>query len=248
MLIIASAMLAALLLPSCKEKSESAKNPNEKALLYGITIVDNAALRLEPLVYSARITQIQKGDKVEIIEKSKEKTSVGNSTNYWYKVKISMGITGWLYGGNLKIFKVDDAGSIDKYVSVMREEEEAKLKKVLSGRWWSVDYHDEFTNHGLEIYEDGKYVSYMKGGDKIKGDFNINFAENEIVFLSNTSFGKNLKFIKRGNIYYLETLLGGWKFRFKRIVEEITEKDDEKTIDKIINEPDSGEPQKDKNK
>jgi hypothetical protein len=76
--------------------------------------------------------------------------------------------------------------------------------KMLAGRWWSVDKRGDFTNHALEIFPDGKYKSYLKGGQPITGEYNLNFKENEIVFTNGTTFKTNLNIVQRGTMLYLE--------------------------------------------
>lgn len=47
---------------------------------------------------------LEKGDRVEILEQSKEKVKMDTMNEYWYRIKRqSDGLTGWAYGGFLKL-------------------------------------------------------------------------------------------------------------------------------------------------
>jgi hypothetical protein len=232
--LLAFGLMAAT--PSCKGKSATT-SPGEQVLQYGIVISDDANLRVDPLIYSTRIALLNKGDRVEIIEQTKDKSSAGKTTDYWYKVKMGKGITGWLFGGNIKTFKLTQAESIDSYVSAIYKDEEKKLRKVLSGKWWSVDVRDDYTNHALELYEDGKYKSYLRGQKEIEGEYSFNFVENQLLFSEGVSFNaKSIGYVKKGTIYRLQTKIDGWNFRMKKIVDDIeaekAEKEKEKEKDK----------------
>ncbi len=212
--------------PSCN-CSDKDSFQNKKGRAYGIVLNDNAALRIDPLIYASRVTLLKKGEKVEILDQSKEKSWIGKSCDYWYKVNLKKGLSGWIFGGNLKIFTGSQSSTIDNYLSNLREDEEKALKENLAGKWWSVDKHGDFTNHCVEIYTDGKYKSFARGGKEIEGEYTINFSDNEIVFLKNTSIGQNLKFVQRGNLYHLEADDGNREWRFRKIAEGMAEPSEE---------------------
>ena len=105
------------------------------------------------------------------------------------------------------------------------------VRNQLAWKWWSLRSTRDFTNHGIEIDTDGKYVSYRKGGKKIEGTYSLNFHKNEIIFLDGTSFGKNLYFIRRGQSYILSDDRENPSYRFKKISEADTEPADQDESD-----------------
>ena len=216
---------------------------------YGIVIVDNAALRVDPLIYSARISLLKKGDKLEIIDQSKGKSTIGKNRDYWYKVRQRRGLSGWIYGANLKLFSLGTGYSMDSYIARLKEKGAGELRKNLAGKWWSVDSRGDFTSHCIELFEDGKYKSYYKGGNEIEGEYDLNFKDDEIVFKGKTSFGSTgITYVARGNLYYLELRGEGTQMRFKKISEDMEDPSKEKeTGDDIPKEPVTGEEPKDKN-
>lgn len=216
---------------------------------YGVVINDNAAIRVDPLIYSSRISLLKKGDKLEIIDQSKGKSTIGKNRDYWYKVRQRRGLSGWIYGGNLKLFSVGTGYTMDSYVSSLKEKGADELRKNLAGKWWSVDSRGDFTSHCIEIFEDGKYKSYYKGGNEIEGEYDFNFRDDEIIFQNKTSFGRtSISYIARGNIYYLELRGEGLQMRFKKISEDMEDPSKEKeTGDDIPKEPLTGEGSQDKN-
>jgi hypothetical protein len=49
---------------------------------------------------------LEKGDRVQVLETSAEKMTVGEMTDYWYRVqRLSDGLTGWSYGAYLAMDK-----------------------------------------------------------------------------------------------------------------------------------------------
>lgn len=184
-------------------------NPQQAALLKSqkmkaLVLNDDSVMRIDPLLYSGRVGLLRKADIVFVLDRSSMKYAVGNMKEFWYKVKNKDGLSGWVYGSNLKIFDKKGESTIEKYVSNFWEKESEKIKKIITGRWWSIDLQGDFTNHGLEISEDGNYRSYLKGGREIKGEYNINYSDNEIVFLKGTTFQSNLHIVRRGTFIYLE--------------------------------------------
>lgn len=210
--------ISLITLTACNNKEDTGPAVSiNKSAAYGVVLQENAVLRIDPIVYSSRVALLKKGDRVEITDQSKVKGWIGNTSNYWYKIRQGKGITGWIFGSNLKLFSEKESSSIENYLSNLREEEEKELKKNLAGRWWSINRNGDYTSHSIEIFENGQYKSQSKGGKEISGDYNFNFKEKEIIFLNNTSFGFNLKYVSRGNIFYLEAATDKQEMRFKKI-------------------------------
>jgi hypothetical protein len=244
----ASLSILLILLPACNgKKYESPSASINKSAAYGVVLHDNAALRIDPIVYSSRVALLKKGERVEITDQSKVKGWIGNISNYWYKIRLGKGINGWIFGNNLKLFSEKESSSIDNYLSNLRDEEEKELKKNLAGKWWSINRNGDYTSHSMEIFENGKYKSQSKGGKEISGDYNFNFKENEIIFLNNTTFGFNLKYVSRGTIFYLEAATEKQEMRFKKIHDASTEAPGENNDEKTTREPKTGEEAHDQN-
>jgi len=218
-IIISAAFTAA----SCGNSDRNDKPHARKVNEYAVVVSDNTALRIDPMIYSARIVLMRKGTRLAILDRSKEKSWVGKYHDYWHRVRLENGLEGWAYGSTIRVFKQSQSGSIDSYVSNLREHEAETLRKNLSGKWWSVNRSGDFTNLCVEIYENGQYKSYARGGKAIEGEYNFNFNDESIVFLNGTSFGQNLKYINRGNMYHLETQGGKYEIRFKKITEGMAE-------------------------
>ncbi len=214
---------ASLIGTSCGDSGRHDRSRARKVSEYAVVVSDNTALRIDPMIYSARITLMRKGTRLEVLDQSREKSWVGKDHSYWYKVRLENGLGGWVYGSTIRIFKESQSGSIDGYVSNLREHEQETLRKNLSGKWWSVNRNGDFTNLCVEIYENGKYKSYARGGREIEGEYNFNFNDETIVFLNGTSFGQNLKYINRGNMYHLEAKEGKYEIRFRKITEGMAE-------------------------
>jgi len=186
----------------------------------GIILTNNTALRLEPFIFSSKIAQLPKGTAITVLKKSAKKSYIGRKSNYWYQIKLETGFIGWTYGRNIQIIKKNSSKEMSDYVSAFWESEKDELQKKLAGKWWSVNKFNDFTNHCIELYEDGKYKSYYNGNEKYAktGEYNFDFNENKIIFLKGTSFHENLIFERRGQTFILKkSFKKGGEIRFKKI-------------------------------
>jgi hypothetical protein len=199
---------------------------NETAIsneTYGIVLNSYSALRIDPFVFAGTITYLNKGDIVEILQRSKEKTWVGKEYDFWYRVKTKDGTAGWVFGRTIGIQASKDKAVMDKIVSDFMEIEAAQIKKDLAGKWWSINEFGDFTDHCLEIYESNKYRSYVKEQETraIAGTYKFDFNKNEIIFSGGTSFKGNLDLVKRGNVYVIKGKINDRELRFSRISLEL---------------------------
>jgi len=204
---------------SCKKSDEGGLLLNNSApRKFAVVITPNTAMRIDPLVFSSRVALLKKGDFGEVIDRTTEEKRVGSNRNYWYKIKLSNGIQGWVFGENLNILENADSDNVESYLGKFWEKESEELKKELHGKWWSVNRFNDFTNHCLEIYNDGRYKSYLKGATKkLEGEYNFDFNKSQIIFLGETSFEGNLYFIKRGDVYTLYRESDKDEIKFKKI-------------------------------
>lgn len=213
-------LLPVIIITGCgKKKHEIPLIPeNAGGNPVAVIITPNTALRVDPLIFTSRVTQMKKGEVGEILEKSSEKKPVAGKMDYWYKIRLSSGISGWVYGSNINILKDSNRNNVESYLSQFWEKETKELSEALHGKWWSVNRFNDFTNHCLEIYKDGKYKSYIKGSTKkIEGEYNFDFNKNKIIFLNGTSFDADLEYIRRGDIYTLSHETDKDEIKFKKI-------------------------------
>lgn len=184
----------------------------------GIILTQDTALRIDPLIFSSRITELNKGQVVEILDKSAEEKTIAGHTDYWYKIKLENRITGWAFGKHIKILDAAGQEAINSYLGKFWEKETEEISGELHGKWWSVNKYGEFTNHAIEIFKNGNYRSYFKGGgNPIDGVYNFDFNKNMVIFLSGTTFKNDLHYSKKGNSYSLGIGTEKDEIRFKKI-------------------------------
>ncbi len=66
--------------------------------LTGIIKSNSVNIRRKPLLNSQVVTNLTKGEVVEIIEKSNKKYKISNMNDYWYHLKVDENNSGWIYG------------------------------------------------------------------------------------------------------------------------------------------------------
>ncbi|MBN1531910.1 MAG: SH3 domain-containing protein [Spirochaetes bacterium] len=196
----------------------------------------NSAIRIDPLLFSGRVALLNKGEVVELLERSKTKSWVGDTNDFWYKVRRANGISGWTYGTNIRVLRPGTA-SMEQFIADFIKDDSKEMIKAITGKWWSVNSFGDFTSHCLEFYEDNKYKSYRKGSSVfIEGEYTFDLNKNQIIFIKGTTFGKTLDMIKRGQTYMLQKEMEDQVIRFKKIASEI--KEEEKEGEKTIKAPD----------
>jgi len=184
----------------------------------GVIVVADSAVRVDPFIYSSRVAVLPMGENVEVTDRSREQSRVAGTQDFWYKVRLRDGISGWIYGQNIKVFKEGSDRSIESYAKELRAGEDEKARKELGGKWWSVTGEDNFTDHILSIRENGTYASLRRGSEKpLEGDYIIDSAQGTITFSAGTSFGNTETFIVRGDFYVIETVTDGRTIKFKKI-------------------------------
>ena len=212
--LLVSAVMTAV---SCS-KGDSSRDAISGAKEVGVITETDASVRIHPLIYSARVAVMAMGDQVEVLDKSKEKAPVAGKLNYWYKVRLRSGITGWIYGANLRIFEGGAVSSIESFAKDLRAEESVKAMKDLNGKWWSVTDNDAFTDNLLSLRDDGTYASMIKGSDKpVEGTYKVDTINAVITFDKGSTVGDSINYIIRGDMYILEAAAVGKRVRFKKI-------------------------------
>lgn len=218
--------------------SISATTPDEKEINQGVILTQDTALRIDPLIFSSRITQLNKGQVVKILDKSAEEKTLAGHNDYWYKIKLENRITGWVFGKHIKILDASGQDAINSYLGKFWEKETEEISKELHGKWWSINKYGDFTNHALEISKNGNYRSYYKGGSKpIEGVYNFDFNQNMVIFLSGTTFKNDLHYSKKGNTYSLGFESGKDTILFKKISINPSSDIEEESINKSEDSP-----------
>jgi hypothetical protein len=210
--LMALAVLTAA--PGCSKKDD-AITPDT----YGIITRGYTAMRIDPMIFAGIVSELNKGVSVIVLQQSAEKSWVGKTSDYWYRVRTKDGMTGWVFGQNVSIHSSKSGESMDSVVSDFMQVETARVKQYLNGKWWSANEFGDFTDHCLELYESGAYKSYLKGNENspIVGTYKLDFNKNEIVFSRGTSFKSNLDLARRGNDYTLKKDRKDFQLYFTKI-------------------------------
>ena len=74
-----------------------------RIVLNGSTDENNVRLRKQPTTGGEIIAQLAKGTKVKVLDRTGAEETISGLTSYWYKVRLSNGTEGWMFGAWLKI-------------------------------------------------------------------------------------------------------------------------------------------------
>lgn len=183
------------------------------------------------MIFAGIVAELNKGATVRVLEKSSEKTWVGKSHDYWFRIRTKDGVTGWVFGQNISIHSSKGDISMDSAVSDFMQIENARVRQYLMGKWWSTNEFGDFTDHCIELYESGTYKSYLKGNEEnpIVGTYKVDFNKNAIIFSRGTSFKSNLDIARRGNDYTLKKDKKDFELYFTKISIETSPEPDLKS-------------------
>ena len=79
-------------------KEVKKKYPKSAAAQSIVYVIDNVRLRQDPHTKSKVLERVKAGTLVKIIDMSDKKEQISNMRNYWYKVKLTSGLEGWIFG------------------------------------------------------------------------------------------------------------------------------------------------------
>lgn len=73
--------------------------------IMGIVKSNSLNIRNNPTLTSGVVASIEKGDLVEIVDKSHSKVKIDNMNDYWYLLRVNENDTGWAYGYFIDVLK-----------------------------------------------------------------------------------------------------------------------------------------------
>jgi predicted small secreted protein len=92
------------LLAACGSGTAPGAGTDGPVMDRAVALINDSSVRVEPFFFSTPVGLLNKGDQVEIINRSAEKTRIGKVEDYWYQIRLNNGITGWSFGGNLRLY------------------------------------------------------------------------------------------------------------------------------------------------
>lgn len=113
-LIITSAALA--------QNDSTGIQETEKALT-AISLINGLRIRTKPGLPSRIMGVVSEGERLSVVGRSEEKILIEEAEDYWYKIKLNNGKTGWVFGSYLIVEEEipETEGWVGDYVVNMRE-------------------------------------------------------------------------------------------------------------------------------
>lgn len=196
------ALLAGGLLPGCQDEQNvhlsGAQGKGKKKV--GISSVANLTVRSDPFVLSTKYDFLAKGEQVDILNVSRKKDRLGKHNSYWYKIRTSQGIIGWVYGAYLNIVDAGDSKKIEEQQAALWDKEGAKLKNALVGQFISVNNEGIYTAEKLIFYPDGNYKAGRGPKNKYwDGTYTILPSQSTIELSQSSTVGKKIAYVLSGD-------------------------------------------------
>lgn len=217
---IRTILIISLIISAISCKKEIQYNTEQETITdkVGIILNKNSSVRIQPYIYSSKVTTLKRGTKVDVISQSVGKSYIAGKKRHWYQIKLPDNTLGWTYGSNIKIFNKGSEKSIENFEIELQTEEIGKLMADLEGKWWSINKRGDFTRHMIKLYKDGKYKAGRKYGKIKEGTYEVDIIKQTITFSEGTSAGKMLYYIERGGEYNIEFRgKNDYQFYFKKI-------------------------------
>src|SRR5919206_16013 len=111
-IILALAMLALVVVQSDEIKLEAAQGK--------ITTVSAMRVRRGPQVSAEEIQRLKLGTVVNAIARSTNQDTISGKTDYWYRVTLPNGQTGWLFGGLLLDYNAQQRSDLLRQIIAAR--------------------------------------------------------------------------------------------------------------------------------
>ncbi len=120
-----------------KEAKKAAKEYEKLNKMFGVCKKNNHKIRISKTPTAKIIYRLKKGEEIKIIGKDKEKSIIGSTNDYWYKVLTKNGISGYSYGHNLHIYEKGVGSS-----SINDADESKDLENILDKKFYPKNVFD----------------------------------------------------------------------------------------------------------
>lgn len=148
--------------------------PTESSNTFAEVTNHKASLRIDPTTVASEIAFLDRGLEVQVVGRSVEKQRISGYHEYWYRIRLTDGIEGWVYGASLSI---GEAGG--KRRGPVQDEKELALSLV--GKWWEVRTDGSTGYRRLYLWPDGVYkYAYGTEGPMREGKYTIVAADMQV--------------------------------------------------------------------
>ena len=74
----------------------------ETSEVWAVVTADSLRLRAQPTLRAKILSNLYRGEVVEIFKRSEEKENIDGKTDFWFEVTIE-GVNGWVFGSHLEL-------------------------------------------------------------------------------------------------------------------------------------------------
>lgn len=110
------------------------------------TVNDRVILRTDPIVIAPRLLLLDSGLELRVLKRGVKKVRIGSFRDFWYLVRTSDGVEGWVFGVNLDLGEMVETRSFQKLET-----------SEVTGKWWQVGVTGRTGYRKIYFWPDGTY-------------------------------------------------------------------------------------------
>lgn len=160
----------------------------------GYITMDRMSMRVSPFILSSKVSILNKGIRVKLMERTAEKERIGSVSNYWYRIQLNNGINGWVFGSGISFKPIADSGTKGAPGTLEFSLATLNMQSVL-GYWVEMNQSGGNGNRLFNFKEDMAY-HYSDPSSRIKhdGKYEVDSESGKILLEKSSPAGSNLDF------------------------------------------------------
>ena len=159
---------------------------------------NKVSMRLAPTTIASEIAFLDRGTELELVGRSREPVRIGSHTEYWFKVRLADGMSGWVYGSNLSV-----GSAAEEEGPTADDEFREEFSRAIVGKWWEGRPDGSTGWVRLNFWPDGVYKYGLEVGEMQEGRYTIDFEKRTIALDNGSPIGDTIEIRELGSEYRL---------------------------------------------
>lgn len=164
----------------CGEKSNQGQEPDsgpQATLPETAKVLSNSLkVRMGPNTMSSEIGRLSANTEVRLVSRSVDKVKIGQTEAYWYQIKTSDGLKGWVYGAYLSINP-----EAEKNQAATQARLEKQLQSMMLGRWYAIKKSGSLKTLYMTFFKDEKFEMGFRKRIRSKGTYTLSYEGQRVI-------------------------------------------------------------------